>query len=87
MMLVLNRAGTPGLSPDQMAAELGRLPDVVIPDDQPLVKATTAEGVPFVMAHPKAGASLRIMSIAQHLMAPPEPPAPQPVPSLAHSFA
>ena len=54
MMLVLNRAGTPGITPEQMAAELGRLPDVAIPDDQPLVKATTAEGVPFVMAHPKA---------------------------------
>jgi len=70
-----------------MAAELGRLPDVAIPDDQPLVKATTAEGVPFVMAHPKAAASLKIMSIAQNLMAPPEPVAPQPSPSLAPSFA
>ncbi len=87
MMLVLNRAGTPGISPEQMAAELGRLPDVAIPDDQPLVKATTAEGVPFVMAHPKAAASLKIMSIAQNLMAPPEPVAPQPSPSLAPSFA
>jgi pilus assembly protein CpaE len=87
MMLVLNRAGTPGITPEQMAAELGRLPDVAIPDDQPLVKATTAEGVPFVMAHPKAPASLRIMSIAQTLMAPPEPVAPQPAPSLAPSFA
>jgi MinD-like ATPase involved in chromosome partitioning or flagellar assembly len=86
MMLVLNRAGAPGVTTEQMVAELGRLPDVAIPDDQPLVKATTAEGVPFVMAHPKAPASQRIMSIAQHLMTPPEPVAAQPAPSLAPSF-
>jgi pilus assembly protein CpaE len=87
MMLVLNRAGTPGITPEQMAAELGRLPDVAIPDDQPLVKSTTAEGVPFVMAHPKAPASQRLMGIAQHLMSPPEPVAIQPAPTLAPSFA
>jgi pilus assembly protein CpaE len=86
MMLVLNRAGAPGVTSEQLVAELGRLPDVAIPDDQPLVKATTAEGVPFVMAHPKAPASQRIMSIAQHLMTPPEPVAAQPAPSLAPSF-
>jgi hypothetical protein len=38
------------------------------------------------MAHPKAPASQRIMSIAQHLMTPPEPVAAQPAPSLAPSF-
>jgi pilus assembly protein CpaE len=72
MMLVMNRAGSPGIKPEQMAAELGRLPDVAIPDDQPLVKATTAEGVPFVLAQPKAKASQEVMAIAQRLMAPPE---------------
>jgi MinD-like ATPase involved in chromosome partitioning or flagellar assembly len=87
MMLVLNRAGAPGITPEQMAAELGRLPDVAIPDDQPLVKSTTAEGVPFVMAHPKAPASQRLMGIAQQLMSPPEPVAVQPAPTLAPSFA
>jgi pilus assembly protein CpaE len=87
MMLVLNRAGTPGLSPEQMTAELGRLPDMAIPDDQPLVKATTAEGVPFVMAHPKAPASQRILALAQHLMTPPEPVATVPVAAPAPAYA
>jgi MinD-like ATPase involved in chromosome partitioning or flagellar assembly len=55
-----------------MAAELGRLPDVVIPDDQPLIKGTTAEGVPFVLAQPKSKPSQQITAIAQRLAAPPE---------------
>ncbi|HKZ90907.1 MAG TPA: AAA family ATPase, partial [Candidatus Limnocylindrales bacterium] len=81
MMLIMNRAGSPGIKPEQMAAELGRLPDVSIPDDQPLVKATSAEGVPFVLAQPKAKASQEIMGIAQRLMAPSEPaPAPPAAP-------
>jgi pilus assembly protein CpaE len=67
MMLVMNRAGSPGVKPEQMAAELGRLPDVAIPDDQQLIKATTAEGVPFVLAQPGAKASLAIMDIVQRL--------------------
>jgi pilus assembly protein CpaE len=87
MMLIMNRAGTPGISPEQMGAELGRLPDFAIPDDPPLVKATSAEGVPFVMAHPKSVASQRIVSIAQRLMAPPDVAAAQPAPSLAQSSA
>ena len=33
MMLVMNRAGSPGIKPEQMGVELGRLPDVAIPDD------------------------------------------------------
>jgi pilus assembly protein CpaE len=72
MMLVMNRAGSPGLKLEQMAAELGRLPDMAIPDDQPLVKATTAEGVPFVLAQPKSKASQQIIALAQRLAAPPE---------------
>jgi pilus assembly protein CpaE len=87
MMLIMNRAGTPGISPEQMGAELGRLPDVAIPDDPTLVKSTTAEGVPFVMAHPKSAASQRIVSIAQRLMSPPDVAAAPPAPSLARSSA
>jgi pilus assembly protein CpaE len=85
MLLVLNRAGTPGMKPEQMAAELGRTPDVTIPDDQPLVKATTAEGVPFVLAQPKAKASQQIMEIAQRLTAPPEASTSSPAPALAQT--
>jgi pilus assembly protein CpaE len=83
MMLVLNRAGSPGLKPEQMAAELGRLPDMVIPDDQPLVKATTAEGVPFVLAQPKSKASQQIVALAQRLAAPPEDVPVRTAPALA----
>ncbi len=71
MMLVMNRAGSPGIKPEQMGTELGRLPDVAIPDDQQLVKATSAEGVPFVLAQPKARASQQIAAIVQQLTAPP----------------
>jgi pilus assembly protein CpaE len=79
MMLVMNRAGSPGIKPEQMGAELGRLPDVAIPDDQQLVKATTAEGVPFVLAQPNAKATRAIVEIVQRLTAQPSPaPAPNP---------
>ena len=71
MMLVMNRAGSPGIKPEQMGAELGRLPDVAIPDDQQLVKATTAEGVPFVLAQPKAKASEAIAGMVERLTSQP----------------
>ncbi len=83
MMLVMNRAGSPGIKPEQMGTELGRLPDVAIPDDQQLVKATGAEGVPFVLAQPKARASQQIAAIVQQLTAPPG--AATPAPALARS--
>jgi pilus assembly protein CpaE len=87
MMLVLNRAGGPGLKPEQMGNELGRLPDVAIPDDPQLIKATTAEGVPFVLAQPRAKASQQLADIAQRLAAPPAPSSARPVavPSMANS--
>ena len=49
------------------------LPDVAVPDDQQLIKATTAEGVPFVLAQPKAKASQAIMEVVQRLTAQPDP--------------
>ncbi len=85
MMLVMNRAGSPGIKPEQMGTELGRLPDVAIPDDQQLVKATGAEGVPFVLAQPKARASQQIAAIVQQLTAPPGAATPAPAPALARS--
>jgi len=72
MLLVMNRAGTPGVKPEQMAAELGRLPDVVIPDDPQLVGSTVSEGVPFFLAHPKSKVSQAIQAIAQRLATPPD---------------
>ncbi|MEA2025059.1 MAG: response regulator [Chloroflexota bacterium] len=72
MMLVMNRAGSPGIQPEQMGAELGRLPDIAIPDDPQLVKAATAEGVPFVLTQPKAKASQQIVAIVQSLTTQPD---------------
>ena len=69
MVLVMNHAGTPGVRPEEMAAELGRLPDIAIPDD-PQVVASGAEGVPIVLAHPKSKVSQQIMSLAQRLTSP-----------------
>jgi pilus assembly protein CpaE len=87
MMLIMNRAGSPGISAEQLGAELGRMPDVAIPDDPQLVKTTTAEGVPFVLAQPKAKASQEIVGIARRLAAPSSPPAARPAapPSLAQT--
>jgi pilus assembly protein CpaE len=73
MMLVVNRAGAPGLMPEQMGAELGRLPDIAIPDDPALVKATTAEGVPFVLAQPKSAVSQQMTAIVHRLTQQPGP--------------
>jgi pilus assembly protein CpaE len=84
MMLVMNRAGAPGIKPEQMGAELGRLPDVSIPDDQQLIKATTAEGVPFVLAQPKARASEQIAAIVNRLTVQAEP---VPAPTVARALA
>jgi pilus assembly protein CpaE len=70
MLLVMNRAGSPGMTAEQMAAELGRAPDVAIPEDPGLVGATTADGVPFVLAQPRAKASQEIVAVAQRLAAP-----------------
>jgi len=85
MMLIMNRAGSPGIKPEQMAAELGRLPDIAIPDDQPLVKATTAEGVPFVLAQPKAKASQQIVELAQRLTESTQASTDAPAPPMAQS--
>jgi pilus assembly protein CpaE len=85
MMLVVNRAGSPGIMPEQMSVELGRMPDIAIPDDPQLVKATTAEGVPFVLAQPRAKASEQIAAIMQRLTDQPAAGAAGVAPSLARS--
>jgi Flp pilus assembly CpaE family ATPase len=86
MLLILNRAGSPGLKPEQMSLELGRPPDVAIPDDPRLIKATTADGVPFVLAQPKAKASQEIVGIVARLTAAATPTdVESAVPSLASS--
>jgi pilus assembly protein CpaE len=83
MMLVMNRAGSPGIRPEEMSAELGRLPDVAIPEDPGLIAATVAEGVPFVLAQPNARASQEIVGIVRRLMAPPGPATPKNAPTPA----
>ena len=77
MMLIMNRAGSQGMRPEEITAELGRLPDVAIPDDPGLIAATVSEGVPFVLAQPNARASREITGIVQRLMTPTaRPPSP-----------
>jgi pilus assembly protein CpaE len=87
MMLLVNRAGAPGMKPEQMSAELGRLPDIAIADDQQLVKSTTAEGVPFVLAQPKAMVSQQMLAVVQRLtqQSGPTPAGAAGAPSLAQS--
>ena len=70
MMLIMNLAGSPGLSVEQIGAELGRMPDFAIPNDPQLVGAATFEGVPFVLSQPKAKASQQIVAIAHRLTIP-----------------
>jgi pilus assembly protein CpaE len=70
MMLIMNRAGAAGIKADQMGAELGRLPDVTIPDDPQLVGGASFEGVPFVLSQPGAQASQQIVEIVNRLTAP-----------------
>jgi pilus assembly protein CpaE len=87
MLLLVNRAGAPGMQPEQMGAELGRLPDIALPDDQQLVKSTTAEGVPFVLAQPKAMVSQQMLAVVQRLTQQPGPTSARAAaaPSLAQS--
>ena len=78
MVLVMNHAGTPGVRPEEMAAELGRLPDVAIPND-PQVLAAGNDGVPIVLAQPKAKVSQQIVSLAQRLTSPAAAPVARPI--------
>ena len=78
MVLVMNHAGTAGVRPEEMAAELGRLPDVAIPND-PQVVAAGNDGVPIVLAQPKAKVSQQIVSLAQRLTSPGAAPVARPI--------
>ena len=74
----MNHAGTPGVRPEEMAAELGRLPDVAIPND-PQVLAAGNDGVPIVLAQPKAKVSQQIVSLAQRPTSPAAAPVARPI--------
>jgi pilus assembly protein CpaE len=78
MVLVMNHAGTPGVRPEEMAAELGRLPDVAIPND-PQVVSSGNDGVPIILAHPKSKVSQQLTSLAQRLTSPAVAPVARPV--------
>jgi pilus assembly protein CpaE len=69
MVLVLNRAGLPGMDPRAVVEQLGgRSPDVILPDDQALVMGSGAEGMPFVLAQPTAPVSEALTSLARLLL-------------------
>jgi pilus assembly protein CpaE len=77
MLLVMNHAGSPGVRPEEMAAELGRLPDIALPND-PQVVASGNDGVPIVLAHPKSKVSQQLVSLAQRLTSPAAAPVVRP---------
>jgi pilus assembly protein CpaE len=67
LVLALNRAGTPGLDLEAMAAELGRAPDHVLPDEPATSAATVSDGVPFVLARPDSPLSRAVTELARDL--------------------
>ncbi|CAN5795203.1 response regulator [soil metagenome] len=79
LLLMMNRAGSQGVAPEAILSELGRFPDIIIPDD-PQVAATAHDGVPIVLSQPKARASEQIVAMAQRLISPAGASVPTPVP-------
>ncbi|CAN5613573.1 response regulator [soil metagenome] len=79
LLLMMNRAGSQGMAPEAILSELGRFPDIIIPDD-PQVAATAHDGVPIVLSQPQARASEQIVAMAQRLISPAGASVPTPVP-------
>jgi pilus assembly protein CpaE len=64
--LVLNRADTRiGISRDDVAAIVGRAPDVYVPSDRQIPKTLT-DGLPIVAADERSDAAAAFRSLAQH---------------------
>jgi pilus assembly protein CpaE len=70
-LIVMNRAGLPGLDPSAAGEQLGRVPDAVLPEDPQLVTLANAEGVPFVLAQPGAPVSTAVADLAGLVVARP----------------
>jgi pilus assembly protein CpaE len=77
--LVLNRADSRvGITPDDVAAIVGRRPDVSVPSDREIPRSIN-EGTPIVAAKPQSGAAKAFRALADRY-AKPAPPAPAPLP-------
>jgi pilus assembly protein CpaE len=67
---LINRADSPGgISPDELAKALGRVPEHSVVSDGKLVVQSNNDGVPFVLANPGAQISRDIVRIASELVA------------------
>jgi pilus assembly protein CpaE len=66
---LINRADSPGgISPDELAKALGRVPEHSVVSDGKLVVQSNNDGVPFVLANPGAQISRDIVRIANELV-------------------
>jgi pilus assembly protein CpaE len=66
---LVNRADSPGgISPDDLARALGRVPEHRVMSDGMLVVQSNNEGLPFVLANPEAGVSQDVMRMASELL-------------------
>ena len=67
---LVNRADSPGgISPDDLARALGRVPEHRVVSDGMLVVQSNNEGLPFVLANPEAPVSQDITRMATELLA------------------
>jgi pilus assembly protein CpaE len=67
---LINRADSPGgISPDELAKAIGRVPEHSVVSDGKLVVQSNNDGVPFVLANPGAPISRDIVRIASELVA------------------
>jgi pilus assembly protein CpaE len=75
--LVLNRADTRvGISDDDVAAIIGRLPDVEVPSDRDIPRAVN-ESTPIVLADPRCEAARAFNALAELYIAKAAPPSAQ----------
>jgi pilus assembly protein CpaE len=67
---LINRADSPGgITPDELAHALGRIPEHSVVSDGKLVVRSNNDGVPFVLADPSAKVSQDIVRVANDLIA------------------
>ena len=66
---LVNRADSAGgISPDDLARALGRVPEHTVVSDGKLVVQSNNEGVPFVLANPAAPISQDVSRVASQVM-------------------
>ncbi len=72
---LVNRADSPGgIEPTDVEQALGRVPEHRVVSDGRLVTQSNNEGVPFVLASPKAQVSMDILRVALEILGTPQAP-------------